>query len=789
MNAEIMKIDELEDILSKCETKHIIEWIIEDPTLSQILFKRKEINNGKIQIMWDKKRDYRVIPLNKVYAYIYWQFETIPWIQVGTDRINISESFLTPIGKSLEPLLYEINIDEYIKGVEGIKTRLRTEFELTFQKLGVVKDYGDLSIDKIYSILNLLPEFTVPENITKNIYSSLIKSDYLITDIKKCKSYETFMKTGKVLCNTGFKNINESFYLDSRSICDKVAGLYNLVEIPRRQNSSNIKKLLGVNKLVLRGKVIGVPEIHPGNTLFQRDFANYKPMAFCYRIGKATKSESRRFAELTIILCTTLKAEYGGKEIELDEYDYVLKDENTFYLKIPRTLTTLDTMKHNVSFAAAISNVMCSHIGVHEPFPSFRELYGANDISRKELLLQIYENESLLEEAKSELNYSEDVKEEFIRIMTKCKGKSTREIDVSFNKLDFSDINSVENGEIIIKCFKKLGIDVHNYNFEQPTVPIDLNDYYLNKIINLKPKYENMYKTHQYRIRNMGLDEKKMLVTEFMNYENIKHNTINSVYFDYKAEFKKEIGLEFEIEKVDLVDVYNKNKSVWESSLKDLSLVNEFLTIPSNMSLIYYGELEELNKEYESLLYARLIEHEESKEVFSNNIDPVVIYPITKPLNQKQTKNSSRVKTKTGFAPPRNLEKIGFLGEKYVFEMLSNKYSNTKWASENGKSAQINPEGVAGLGYDIEYIDENGVRKFVEVKTSKGKEIVFYMSENEFDFAIKHDAVYSVYFVCEVETKKPKILVLNNLFNGNAFNLENYAIDTSREYKVMATYH
>jgi hypothetical protein len=52
--------------------------------------------------------------------------------------------------------------------------------------------------------------------------------------------------------------------------------------------------------------------------------------------------------------------------------------------------------------------------------------------------------------------------------------------------------------------------------------------------------------------------------------------------------------------------------------------------------------------------------------------------------------------------------------------MLKKQYPSIKWASENAKVAEINPEGRAGLGYDIEYIDENGNRRFVEVNEYNG---------------------------------------------------------------------
>ena len=40
----------------------------------------------------------------------------------------------------------------------------------------------------------------------------------------------------------------------------------------------------------------------------------------------------------------------------------------------------------------------------------------------------------------------------------------------------------------------------------------------------------------------------------------------------------------------------------------------------------------------------------------------------------------------------------------------------------------------------------------------------------------------------EVFSKKPKILLLDNVFKGNDFNSDNYALDTTKEYKVMATF-
>lgn len=54
------------------------------------------------------------------------------------------------------------------------------------------------------------------------------------------------------------------------------------------------------------------------------------------------------------------------------------------------------------------------------------------------------------------------------------------------------------------------------------------------------------------------------------------------------------------------------------------------------------------------------------------------------------------------------MEQIGLKGEKKVYDILKKQYPSTKWILENAKNMKINPEGRAGLGYDIEYFDKMG---------------------------------------------------------------------------------
>jgi len=786
--AEILVIEELESILNNCETQHIIEWIKADSGLSQILYTRKEISNSRVEIKWDLKQNPRTLPLDKIYAYIYWQFENIAWLKVGDKRYKMSDCILSKIGIMLKPALVEPDLDIYIKDIDGSKSRIRNEYGFILGKLGVENDFADLPAEKIYTILNLLPDIRGGESIAKRFYAELIKSDRTISDEElNCQTYKQFMESGKVLCNSGYQKNSESWYLDGKNICEKIANTYNLLEVSKRQNSSKIERLLGVKKLVLKGEVVGNPLIHPENEFFRKDFSLYKPMAFCYRIENATKDEARRFSELDIVLCTDLTARYTGNEIELDDYDFILKDSKTFYLKVPKTLKSLDDMKRNVSFSAAIANVLCSFIDVTESFAAFRELYGASDSSRKELIHQIFEDDSILERVKVELNYSEDTKEEFIKITSKCSGRSLIDVIELISDIDFDNFTSVSNARPIIHCFRQLNIDVDKYNAEEPVSQIELYQYYQAELSRLMPKYEGLYRQHHFhRLKGRGIEEKKKLVELFLNYEYIKPEIKDSVYFDCEAELINRLQINKDTAAVDLISLYNTNLASWKAGLNNTTYIDELLKFPANMSYLYYGEYKELNKAYEELLAAQLVDEEETENDDTEDIVPEVIRPKTVPVQQEAKANGNNGSKKTGFSSPKNLEKIGFKGEKYVFEELKKTYPSVKWVSENAKAASVNPEGRAGLGYDLEYLDENENRRFVEVKASKSSEIAFYLSDYEFDFAKKHLSEYEIYFVSDVLTKKPKILVLDNVFVGSDFNSVNYALDTKREYKITA---
>jgi len=109
-------------------------------------------------------------------------------------------------------------------------------------------------------------------------------------------------------------------------------------------------------------------------------------------------------------------------------------------------------------------------------------------------------------------------------------------------------------------------------------------------------------------------------------------------------------------------------------------------------------------------------------------------------------------------------KRIGDLGEiwilKYEKEFLE-RHGKSKLAEKVNHSAKNKGD---GLGYDILSYDLNGEKKYIEVKTTKGrKNTTFFISRNELERSKIEKENYFLYRVYEYneETEKGKILKIN----------------------------
>ena len=103
--------------------------------------------------------------------------------------------------------------------------------------------------------------------------------------------------------------------------------------------------------------------------------------------------------------------------------------------------------------------------------------------------------------------------------------------------------------------------------------------------------------------------------------------------------------------------------------------------------------------------------------------------------------------------------------------------------------AGINPEGEDGLGYDIEYTDENGVKYYIEVKSKINEKKSFTITQNEINKALETQERYMIVFVSNaLDNQNREYINLGNIFlfdEGEDFINNSRFRAVNDEYKIL----
>lgn len=116
----------------------------------------------------------------------------------------------------------------------------------------------------------------------------------------------------------------------------------------------------------------------------------------------------------------------------------------------------------------------------------------------------------------------------------------------------------------------------------------------------------------------------------------------------------------------------------------------------------------------------------------------------------------------------KNAKVVGDRGEQIVIKFLEERLNNVekstlRWVANLGEKP----------GYDIEYIDRNGNKIGVEVKSTVGKSFEsFNITSNELFAAKSLKANYHLYLVAECLSESPKVQNIGNLFLESEVKLE-----------------
>ncbi|NLH92499.1 MAG: hypothetical protein GX481_08645, partial [Atopobium sp.] len=512
----------------------------------------------------------------------------------------------------------------------------------------------------------------VDENgkISRRVYESVILRTDNLSDFDN-ENRKRFLKDGFVFTNHGYKKIDESYYLDDRSVCNIIQNYHNLIIIPKRQSTSKVKDYFGVNRLKITNMLeITWNEHYINEQLNAKCKSEIFPYAYCYRMDKLSRLEDAgKLKKAKLIFCDSVKFQYDKQDFTLDDFDFITNDKQSFYIKIPQTYIEYGQVLMNMNFISTLSDILCTVFDSTDNRKDFMLICSLNNCeSREKLVTEEYENENIVNEAKKLLDLSLDKREKFMEIFSKISGAKSVEIQKYVSGIDFDNINSINNGYSIIRLFRSYDVDIDDYNKNSSEEPLSVSDYYKKLLVDLENEYEPIYKTILYKeLLNKSIDKKGEFISQLYGLKNIELNILNSVKYDVKKELLKKLNISNDDKPEDLSAIYKSNYDKLKNMLSDPSLLDDFLISNKTTSLLYFGEFDYLITEYKKYSLKTSNEYEGDKEEAETMVNPVLIDALIKPLSNQKINRDKAIKV--GFGPgeekkEKKKKDTGRLGEK-----------------------------------------------------------------------------------------------------------------------------
>ncbi|BDS09575.1 DUF3883 domain-containing protein [Aureispira anguillae] len=562
------------------------------------------------------------------------------------------------------------------------------------------------------------------------------------------------------------------------------------------------------------------------NKEFVEELNDIKPFLFTYRFNKGLKKtqindELSSLKSLKVITCYDLDVVYklNDKEhqLELKEYEYI-QDESSkvYYIKINRSYSSYYDLKKNFRFKETVSDIICGALKVSENRKDFKELLGEEASTWALILTREFLNYNELEkEIAEKFDGALTSEQRFWKIIFEVTKKEYnsqdlisfdaiyKRLEISLSKdqflhfyrqIDYQNLSAFENIAPFQCLFKALSIDVQDFNLAGYK-SLNVEDYWRNRMRSFHQDFILRYSTFLYTQGDShSFLENRNTLKEFNRFQ-----YENSFFFDVEEHHRQVLCntfLDLSYDKIlstkaiDLESIFHENLTSFKAQLKkegyfDNKLFHEKMRNNNFKDAIYFNEIIDLIEEF------RLLHNQNQNESNGSNVniggeqisfddtnieslmtaieanvktgkikitdyapEKVETSATTGKKTGKQTSNSNQNKNRP--------EDIGFIGEKYAYELLKQKYDKVTWVSEYALKAGCS-YGTDGLGYDFECVQGNETR-FVEVKSSVTSSCSFYISKNEVNTGHTHERIYDILVITDLLSDNINCKYLKNIF-------------------------
>lgn len=763
---QILKIKDFELIL-RLPVNHIILLVLKDEQIRQ----RLESNSEKIDWFFTRWRPTIIAD----YSYIRYQFIVA---SIFTKYI------LEEGGEDLNKLINEdFQIDYDFLSQYGIN---KTEVKSILIKLGAKESFNDISPENVYEILKAIPEKDISKKgkATQTIYKmaleSLVKQE---STFSVPAAIEYFSRKG---ATEEYQPRTAVYYTDNSILPKKILNTLPILNLPKRIGEDNVEKYFGVKSL--REFKIQINEqnlqFNSCDNDLNRLFESLKPYILAYRLEspnlkkRITDSETKRKEARTLKQCkihivTQCLFKFGeNDEIPIDEKEFInVKD--TFYFK-ESSLRTVDALKKDSLFCDAFAEMMCIIFKVNDLKNDFRQIL-KNDI-RDTIHLA-----------------NQDLEKEKVEEAFQLLGISRIEIDFWKNIFALKNcqlIEPIETTEILTqKVFENLGIvfpdGYSNVDFEnfsnsdsyelvgllcnslslslKQVVPTGIYHWHKREFIASIKDNEYKFKQLVWSVLANKKDEQGRFISILNNYSlsfiyQIESEILSHKFYlelDYLSVVKEQTKNHFQI---DLESTFKDDvniKNLYEKLLEKYNIEEVDISDEAIRSLLFFeGNIETIEK----YLIEEFGANEE--DASSKNDDAKIIGDLIEASLSKNGKpiqvasvNGNKSWIHSGHGD-KGKKRKGKKAELLVYNTLIDKYGieNVKWVSGNSTTPDKNDK----LHYDIEYKNELGEWKYLEVKSMSDNQFIISGSEKDkgisepdkFEMALVNDS--SIYMVKDI---------------------------------------
>ncbi|UAM98014.1 DUF3883 domain-containing protein [Polaribacter litorisediminis] len=643
--------------------------------------------------------------------------------------------------------------------------------------LGAKDDFSNLSIDKVLETINKLPERYPNGKKTQIIYKMAL-ANYKENGNSLNSEVFLFADDGKEL--KPFPQ-SEVYFSDNIKLPKQLMKDFPVLNFPARSGGAEAIDFFGINDLsAIKIELISsklVPEL---NSKFNEFLELLKPTILTYRINAIEENRLHKIQasickKITFVLCSQIEYSIGDASYEVLDYEFIHNKDQTYYVKV-NEYDTIHNLKSNRTFINSCADIVSLSFDVRGDRNEFRHLF-SNEFEDTLTNIKVDFGEDTFNEARELLGLA-DYKQAFWQAIFVSKGikflkhmddltleayiKSHFNLDVNVNVLDYEKINDEDEMNKIQNLFDTINLELESFSTHYP-YNISLEEIHFSMIKNVLLSKKTIIKSAIWKkLKSKPIIDQSEYLNEINKFED---------FYDFVREIAEKNKYNFNID-LDLIFIEYVNQLYYEVDIKDEVDVSDIRD--KNSEMFTEEELYKVNqsKRLKSLLFfenaintikSEIIEQVQAlgdDATTQNNLN----YEETKIISSEKLKEKERngkgnKRGKRVFIPKdsddRKLKEIGNTAEEYVFNHLKkNNFNNVDWVSKDNENLQC----------DIRFTDEQGVLKYIEVKSfDSGR---FYLSSSEFEFGKSEIDNYEIWLV----RNKNEIIKIQDFFTNSKYN-------------------